>query len=425
MLSRRQWPRDAAQARKSLARQADGPVCSHWSMSACPQAASVGAAAAEPGEQARGGADAVAGVRGRGARPGGGRGAGPQSPHHLPGGVGLHQPPVGGRLDRLEDRGEPLPGAGEFLVPGRQRPGGGEHVPQVVGGPPAGAVVQRLVADGQPAGGHVGEQPGAGAVAQPVQCAARLAGGGDRVEHAVQLHGDDPGAVRQQIAGAAAQAAPCAAAVLVELVFGAAVGAGAEDRDLGAIGAGVSGRAGRGDQPPLLPAARARPPVLQGRAVTRVADRSLRPAGLRRPVLPAARADGGGPRRARGADRLAGCRVGARAPLPAYAAGGFGHPVAVDADVRLPVPAAHRDRRGVPAPAAFAVAARVITAPADLADRPAVLVEPGRRLGLAAGGAGPGELPAAAPLAHPAAVTAEQRLAGPPAGRARRDGQGS
>jgi len=40
MLSFRQWPRDAAQARKSLARQADGPVRSHWSMSACPQAAS-------------------------------------------------------------------------------------------------------------------------------------------------------------------------------------------------------------------------------------------------------------------------------------------------------------------------------------------------------------------------------------------------
>ena len=88
-----------------------------------------------------------------------------------------------------------------------------------------------------------------------------------------------------------------------------------------------------------------------------------------------------------------------------------------------PVPAAHCDRRGVPARAAFAVAARVIPAAADLAYRPAVLVEPGRRPGLAAAGAGPGQLPGAAPLAYPAAVTAEQRPAGPPADRARRDGQ--
>jgi hypothetical protein len=40
MASRWQWPREAAQARKSRAWHAGGPVCSHWSMSACPQAAS-------------------------------------------------------------------------------------------------------------------------------------------------------------------------------------------------------------------------------------------------------------------------------------------------------------------------------------------------------------------------------------------------
>ena len=74
-----------------------GPVRSHWSMSAWPQAGERGAAAAEPGQEARGGADVVAGVRGGGARPGGGCGAGAQPAHHLPGGVGLHQPPVGGR----------------------------------------------------------------------------------------------------------------------------------------------------------------------------------------------------------------------------------------------------------------------------------------------------------------------------------------
>ena len=211
------------------------------------------------------------------------------------------------------------------------------------------------VADGQPAGGHVGEQAGSGALAQPVQRAARLAGGGDRVEHAAQLRGDGPGVGRQQIAGAAAQGASCAAAFLIKLVFGAALGAGAEDGDLGAIGAGVSVRAGRRDQPALLPAPRARPPVLQGRAVARVANRSLRPAGLRRPVVPAVRAGGGGPRRARGADRLAGRRPGARAPPLASAAGGLRQPVAVDADTWLSGPAAHGDRRGLPAGAAFAV----------------------------------------------------------------------
>ena len=418
-----QWPRDGGPGQEVPGQAGRRPGVQPLVDVGLPAGGELGAAAAEPGQQARGGADVVAGVRGGGARPGGGCGAGPQPAHYLPGGVGLHQPPVGGRLDRLEDRGEPLPGAGEFLVAGRQRPGGGEHVPQVVSGPPVRAVVEGFVADSQPAGGHVGEQAGSGALAQPVQRAARLAGGGDRVEHAAQLRGDDPRAGRQQIAGAAAQGASCAAALLIELVFGAAAGAGAEDRDLGAPGAGVSAGAGRGDQPALLPAARARPPVLQGRAVTRVAHRSLRPAGLRRPVVPAARADGGGPWRARGTDRLAGCRVGARAPPLASAAGGLGQPVAVDADARLPGPAAHCDRRDIPARAAFAVAARVIPAAADLANRPAVLVEPGRRPGLAAGSAGPGELPGPAPLAHPAAVTAEQRSAGPPADRARRDGQ--
>ena len=308
MLSRRQWPRRRGPGQEIPGQAGRRPGAQPLVDVGLPAGGEFGAAAAEPGEQARGGADAVAGVRGGGARPGGGCGAGPQPPHHLPGGVGLHQPPVGGRLVASRSVVSHCPARASSSSRGWQRPAGGEHVPQVVGGPPARAVVQGLVADSQPAGGHAGEQPGAGALAQPVQCAARLAGGGDRIEHAVQLPGDGPGAGRQQVAGTAAQAAPCAAAFLVELVFGAAVGAGAEDRDPGAAGAGVSGRAGRGDQPALLPAARARPPVLQVRAVTRVAYRSFRPAGLRWPVVPAARADGGGPRRARRADRLAGPR---------------------------------------------------------------------------------------------------------------------
>ena len=296
MLSGWQWPREAAQARKSLARDADGPVLSHWSMSACPQAPGVVPRSRSQARQARGGADVVAGVRGGGARPGGGCSAGPQPPHHLPGGVGLHQPPVSGRADRLQDRAEPLPGAGEFLIAGWQRPGGGEHVPQVVGGPAVRAVVEGLVADGQAAGGHVGEQAGSGALAQPVQRAARLAGGGDRVEHAGQLRGDGPGAGRQQLAGAAAQAAPGAAAFFVEFVFGPAVRAGVGNRDAGAVRAGAGGRAGRGDQPALLAAGCAPAPVAQRGGVARVADRPLGPAGSRRAVLAAPGAGGRRPR---------------------------------------------------------------------------------------------------------------------------------
>ena len=235
-------------------------------------------------------------MRGGGARPGGGCGAGAQPADYLPGGVGLHQPPVGGRADRLQDPGEPLPGPGEVLVAGRQCPGCGEHVPQVIGGPPVRAVVQGLVADGQPAGGHVGEQAGPGALAQPVQRAARLAGGGDRVEHAGQLRGDDPGTGRQQLAGAAAQAAPGAAAFLIELVFGPAVRARVGDREPRAVRAGVSGRAGRGDQPALLAAGCAPAPVAQRGGVARVADRRLGPAGGRRAVLAAAGAGRTGPR---------------------------------------------------------------------------------------------------------------------------------
>jgi hypothetical protein len=189
-----------------------------------------------------------------------------------------------------------LPGAGEFLIAGRQRPGRGEHVPQVIGGPLVRAVVEGVMADGQPPGGHVGEQAGAGALAQPVQRAARLPGGGDRVEHAAQLHGDGPGAGRQQIAGAAAQAAPGAAAFFVKLVFGPAVCAGVGNRDAGAVRAGVGARAGRGDQPSLLAAGCAPAPVAQRGGVARVADRPLGPAGSRRAVLAAPGAGGRRPR---------------------------------------------------------------------------------------------------------------------------------
>jgi hypothetical protein len=142
------------------------------------------------------------------------------------------------------------------------------------------------------AGGHVGEQAGADALAQPVQRAARLAGGGDRVEHAAQLRGDDPGAGREQIAGAAAQGASRAAAFLIKPVFGAAVGAGVCDRDPRTVRARVSGRARRDDQPPLLAAGCAPAPAAQRGGVTRVADRPFGPAGCRRGWIVASAVDG-------------------------------------------------------------------------------------------------------------------------------------
>jgi hypothetical protein len=198
------------------------------------------------------------------------------------------------------------------------------------------AVVQGVVADGQPASGHVGEQAGPGALAQPVQRAARLAGGGDRVEHAGQLLGDGPGAGRQQLAGAAAQAAPGAAAFFVKLVFGPAVRARVRDREPGAVRAGISGRAGRGDQPPLLGAGCAPAPVAQRGGVARVADRPFGPAGGRRAVLAAPGACGRCPRRARNADRPGGrgevAPLTGPVPLPAGLATATSQP-AVTADL--------------------------------------------------------------------------------------------
>jgi len=67
-------------------------------------------------------------------------------------------------------------------------------VPQVIGGPPVRVRIQRLVRGGEAAGGDVGEEAGAGSVAQPVQRAARLAGGGDGLEHLCHLGRDVTGA---------------------------------------------------------------------------------------------------------------------------------------------------------------------------------------------------------------------------------------
>jgi hypothetical protein len=50
-----------------------------------------------------------------------------------------------------------LPGAGEFLVAGREHVAGGEHVAEEVSGPAARIGVQRLVGGGQLPGRQVGQ----------------------------------------------------------------------------------------------------------------------------------------------------------------------------------------------------------------------------------------------------------------------------
>ena len=58
-----------------------------------------------------------------------------QPPHHPPGGVGVHEPPMLGHLDGGEQFGEPRFGARELFVAGSEGAAGDEHLPQVVRGP--------------------------------------------------------------------------------------------------------------------------------------------------------------------------------------------------------------------------------------------------------------------------------------------------
>ena len=239
--------------------------------------------------------------------------------------------------------------------------------------------IERLVGGGQGARGDLGEDRGAAAAAQPVERGLGRAGCADRLEHGYQRGRDVPARAGEQRRGPAPQAAPLAPAALIELVFDAAVGACAGDGLPGAAGAGVRVRAGRGYRAAQLPAGCARHPAPQRGGVARVADRPFGPAGLRRAVLAAAGAAGGGPRRARRADRMVAGGEVAFAVLAAHAADGAGHLVAVDADVRRAVAAAHRDRGGLAADPARAVAP--VAAAAPLADS-AARRRRGRRLRL-------------------------------------------
>ena len=349
-------------------------------------------------------------------------GAGAQAAYHLPGGVGLHEPPPGRGFDRGQDAGEPLPGAGQLLVAGRQHAAGDQRLPEVIGGPAAGVGIQRLVGGGQRPGGDLGEDRGAAAPAQPVERGFGGAGRADRLEDRAQRGRDVPAGPGEQRRGSPPQAAALAPAAVIELVFGAAAGAGAGGGQAGAAGAGVSVRSGRGDRPPQLPAGGARCPAPQRGVVARVADRALGPADGRRAVLAAAGAAGGGPRRARRADRMAGAGEVAFPVLAAHTADGAGHPVAADADLRGVAAGPHGDRGGLaadPAPAASPVPAA-----ARLADPLPGGVAGDDLLDHAAVRALSGDLTGGARLAHAPGQRAVKRYPGPAAAGARGRGQG-
>jgi len=99
----------------------------------------------QPGEELGGGADVASGVAGVAAWPGGAFGADSQSAHHLPGGVAAQLPLCGLGGDGVQDVVEPLFGAGEFFIAGREYVGGGEHVTQEVRGPAPRVGIEGLV----------------------------------------------------------------------------------------------------------------------------------------------------------------------------------------------------------------------------------------------------------------------------------------
>jgi hypothetical protein len=107
--------------------------------------------------------------------------------------------------------------------------------------------VERGVADRCGAGGEVGKHGGAGTVAQPVQCGAWGAGGGDGVVDRDQRGWDLLVVGVQRLTGAANQRAAFAPTALVELVLKPAVGADVARRQPSAVSAGRRVRSWRAD----------------------------------------------------------------------------------------------------------------------------------------------------------------------------------
>ena len=173
---------------------------------------------AEPGQEGGHGADLVPGLAGGGARAGAGLGTVAQAPQDPPGQVGLHEPPVGGVIDAGEDVPAPSFYAGQGLVAGGKDAGGGQHVPQVIGGPLVRMVIQRLMGEGCAAGGDVGEDRGGGSGPQPVERRVRGPRGRDGLDDAIQRGGEvrraRPGRVLDQGGGSLPQAAAGTSALL-------------------------------------------------------------------------------------------------------------------------------------------------------------------------------------------------------------------
>ena len=74
----------------------------------------------------------------------------------------MHELPLPGGLDRLEQGGQPPLGAGQFLIARREHAAGDEHLPQMPGGPRPRMRIKRLVGGGGPPGGQIGEDGRAG-----------------------------------------------------------------------------------------------------------------------------------------------------------------------------------------------------------------------------------------------------------------------
>ena len=315
-----------------------------------------------------------------------------------------------GHLDGSQQLGQPPFGARQLFVAGGEDATGDEHLPQIVGGPSTLMMIERVVGGGEPAGGKVGKQAGARALAQPVQRRARGAGRADRLEHAGQFGRDAVGRAGQQRGGAPPQTAPRATTLLVELVLQSTVAAGVGDRHSGAVGAGGGVRPGWGDQPPLGPAGGAAAPVAQRGGVARIAQGSFTPADRRWAVVAAAGAGSARPRGASSADRSVAGGEGARPQPPAHLAGSGGQPITADTDVGLTVVGPHGDRGGLAAYPAPALPSPV--AAAGLADRLTVTAAPGDRLDGAAVRAGRRVAAGGAPLAHATVLGDRQRPSG-------------
>ena len=131
----------------------------------------------EPRQQGDGSVDAGLGE----ARVGhlAGVGSATQPAEHNPGGIGVDHAPVIGTLDPIERGLDPALEAGQVLVAWREGAVGDQHAAQVIGRLSLGVGVERLVGDGEPPGGHIGEDRRTLASSEPVEGAEGLAGGGE------------------------------------------------------------------------------------------------------------------------------------------------------------------------------------------------------------------------------------------------------